>query len=137
MTPHQLAAKIHKLRARVPITSGFESVLTRRGIWSRSRAWYTSQKEHWLGWLSEYDRPGYYGRRNSHRSAEFAYNHINCSPMVLWLVEAAGVPRATVTKAKHAALSANPHLSSQSAAIRRIVPWGMIEVCLWHSHRLS
>src|ERR1700730_18663876 len=26
-----------------------------RGIWSANGVWYTSQKEHWLGWLSEYD----------------------------------------------------------------------------------
>src|SRR5262245_11407403 len=25
--------------------------------------WYKTQKEHWLGWLSEYHGPGAYGRR--------------------------------------------------------------------------
>jgi hypothetical protein len=62
MTPHKLASKIRKLRARVPITSEFERLLTRRGIWNSSRVWYTSQKQHWLGWLSEYREPGYYGQ---------------------------------------------------------------------------
>jgi len=130
MTPHQLAARIRNLRETVPITTEFERVLTRRDIWSSSRAWYTTQKEHWLGWLKGYDGEGHYHRKNWLRSAEFVYNHINCPPMVLWLAEASGAPRAKVAKAKQAALSAKPHLPTQSAAIRRIIPWEMIEVCL-------
>jgi hypothetical protein len=127
MTPRQLAAKIRKLRARVPITTAFEGVLRR----DRGRCvWYTSQKEHWLGWLSEYHGPGYYGRTNSHRSAEFVYNRIVCPPMLLWLAEASGAPKARVADAKQAALSASPHLPAQSAAIRRIITWEMIEVRL-------
>jgi hypothetical protein len=62
-----------------------------RGRWATNGVWYRSQKEHWLGWLSEYDGPGYYGRKNPDRSAEFVYNHINCAPMVLWLGEASGI----------------------------------------------
>lgn len=35
--------------------------------------WYTTQKQHWLGWLSEYDGPGAYGRRSGqNRDAKFA-----------------------------------------------------------------
>jgi hypothetical protein len=89
-----------------------------------------AHKHHWLGWLKGYKGPGHYNRKNCHRSAEFVYNHINCPPMVLWLAEASGVPRATIAKAKHAALSVKPHLPTQSAAIRRIIPWEMIEVRL-------
>ncbi len=131
MTPQQLATEIRNLRETVPITTEFERVLTRRGIWSRSGVWYTTQKEHWLGWLKGYKGPGYYNRKDCRRSAEFVYNHINCPPMVLWLVEASGgVPKATVVKAKQSALSARPHLPTLSAAIRRIIPWEMIEVRL-------
>jgi hypothetical protein len=130
MTPHRLAAKIRKLRARLPMTTEFERVLVRRGIWSNSRVWYTSQKEHWLGWLSEYRGSGYYGREHSHRSAEFVYNHIVCPPMVLWLAEASGIPKVKVAEAQRTALSAKPHLPAQSAAIRKIIPWRMIEVRL-------
>jgi hypothetical protein len=129
MTPQQLAAKIRKLRETVPMTTEFERVLTRREIWSSSRAWYASQKQHWLGWLSEYRGSGYYGRKNFHRSAEFVYNHIVCPPMVLWLAEASGVPKLKVADAKDAALSSRT-LQAQSAAIRKIIPWEMIEVRL-------
>jgi len=133
MTPNQLAAKIRKLRARPPITAEFESVLERRGSWSSSRAWYTSQKEHWLGWLSGYHGPGYYGRKNWHRSADFVYNHIVCPPMVLWLGEASGLPKARIVEAKQAALSASPYFPAQCAAIRKTIPWKVIEVRLTKS----
>jgi hypothetical protein len=130
MTPSQLAAKIRTLRASVPMTAEFERVLTKRGIWSRSRASYTSQKGHWLGWLSEYHGPGYYSRKNSRRSAEFVYNHIVCPPMVLWLGEASGIPMARVAMAKRAAFAAGPQLQAQSAAIRKTIPWELIEARL-------
>ena len=54
--------------------------------------WYATQKEHWLGWLSEYHSPGAYGRKShSRRDARYAYNHIVEAKMLLWLVQAAGV----------------------------------------------
>lgn len=130
MTATQLATRIRKLRARARITAEFEHVIAKRGTWKRESVWYTSQKEHWLGWLSEYGGPGYYGRKSSHRSAEFIYNHIVCPPMVLWLAEASGIPKARLSKAKLAAVSAGPQLQSQSAAIRNIVPWKMIQARL-------
>ena len=130
MTPQKLAAHIRKLRKRAPITASFERILARRGIWSNSSVWYSTQKDHWLGWLSEYGGPGYYGRKNSRRSAEYAYNHIVCPPMVLWLGEASGIPKAKVAAAKRAALSARPHLPAKSAAIRTFIPWEMIEIRL-------
>jgi hypothetical protein len=133
MTPKQLAGKIKKFRPHPPITDSFEGALRKHGRWGTKPVWYVSQKQHWLGWLTEYDSPGYYGRKNRGQSAEFAYNHINCPPMVLWLAEASGVPRAKVAKAKQAALSAKPHLLTQSAAIRRIIPWEMIEFRLDNS----
>ncbi len=50
--------------------------------------------------------------------------------MVLWLAEASGIPNVRLSKAKKAALSASPQLQSQSAAIRKIIPWKMIEAHL-------
>jgi len=72
MTPKELARKLAKLLARSPITSIFERTLVARGRWDNSEVWYRSQKGHWFRWLSEYDAPGYYGRQNSRRSAEFS-----------------------------------------------------------------
>jgi hypothetical protein len=118
------------MREHPPITTGFERVLDKCGIWSLRKFKYASQKEHWLRWLAEYDGPGYYGRKNFRRSAEFVYNHIVCPPMVLWLGEASGVARARVADAKEAALLSGPQLQAQSAALRRIIPWEMIEIRL-------
>ena len=50
--------------------------------------------------------------------------------MVLWLGEAAGIPPATIMKAKRAVLSVGPHLPALCAAIRKIVPWAMISAHL-------
>jgi hypothetical protein len=112
------------------VTTSFEEDLAARKEWNTKGVWYKSQKEHWLGWLAEYDGPGFYNRQNAKRSAEFVYNHINCAPMVLWLGEAAGISRAKVSEAKRAALSVTRAYSSQCAAIRKIIPWGMIEARL-------
>ncbi len=58
MTPNQLAARIRKLRKIVPITAEFERVLTKRGGRNTNGVWYTSQKQHWLGWLKGYKGTG-------------------------------------------------------------------------------
>jgi hypothetical protein len=131
MTPRGLRRKIKLLKKRLPITTAFERALTKQGIWSADGVWYKSQKEHWLGWLSEYDGPGFYNRKvNGDRSAEYSYNHIVCPPMVLWLAEASGVEKSLVTVAKRTALKAPASLPSMSAAIRKVVTWAIIERAL-------
>ena len=70
------------------------------------------------------------GERIHIESAEFIYNHIFCPFMLLWLPEASGIPKARLSEAKGAALSAPPKLQAQSAAIRKIIPWKMIEARL-------
>lgn len=130
MTPKQLSRKIRPMRDRPPITSGFERALDESGIWSLREFKYASQKEHWLRWLGEYDGPGYYGRKKRHESAEFAYNHIVCPPMVLWLGEASGVRKSKVLEPKRAALSAGSSLPALGAATRKIIPWEQIETRL-------
>jgi hypothetical protein len=93
--------------------------------------WYKTQKEHWLGWLAEYDGPGAYGRKGDKKQdAEFAYNHIVEYRMLLWIVDAAGVERKLVRQAK-ATVDEKKSLSSNSAAIRKIVPWKVLATALW------
>lgn len=81
------------LPAKPKFTAVLEHALLRRGIRDGSRSYHATQKGHWDAWLGPYNGPGYYGRKAWNRSAEFVYNHINCPPMVLWLGEAAGVPK--------------------------------------------
>ena len=93
----------------------------------RRPAWYRNQKEHWLGWLDEYDGSGFYERQNWNRSAAFVYNHLVCAPMVLWLTEALKVRNKVVRAAAAEALGAPRCAGSQCAAIRRIIPWTDLE----------
>ncbi len=130
MTPKQLSANIRRLRPNLPLTRDFEDKLTKQGYWNQATVWYSSQKEHWLGWLSEYDGPGHYDRKNWQRSAEFIYNHIVCPPMILWLAEASGVPKQMVSAAAKAALISGQRLPAKSAAIRKCIPWQIIEAKL-------
>jgi hypothetical protein len=128
MTPRGLARKIKILQAARPITASYERTLEIRGIWKSEGVWYRSQKEHWLGWLSEYDGPGAYGRKTQRgRSARFVYNHINCPPMLLWLAEATGVRRATVLAAKRSALATGRTRGAHCARIRKVIPWQIVE----------
>src|SRR5580704_12913912 len=118
MTPRGLARKIKKFPAVVPITASYERSLVARGVWDSEGVWYESQKEHWIGWLSEYDGPGAYGRKRGRgRSAEFVYNHIGCPPMLLWLAEAAGVSKTRVLAAKRSALASRGGRATHCRAI--------------------
>jgi hypothetical protein len=89
-----------------------------------------SHKEHWLGWLADYDGPGYYGRRvpKEPRSMRFIYGHINCAPMLLWLAEAAGLPKQQLRLADHAlrrltARGVSDSNPKAAVAVRAILPW--------------
>jgi len=98
----------------------------------RPGIWYTTQKQHWLGWLREDNGPGAYGRTNCRRDAKFVYNHIVNPYMLLWLMDAAGLSRTLVRKASRAAAAASrSSLQTQARAVRRHVPWPVVEQALW------
>lgn len=103
----------------------------------RSNVWYLTQKEHWLGWLGEYDGPGAYGRTSTRRrDARYAYNHIVNWQMLEWLIRAAGADDAT-NKAVQAASTHGTMLQEKAAAIRRVVPWESVAVLLWSLPTIS
>jgi hypothetical protein len=94
-----------------------------------SRTWYKTQKEHWIGWLSEYDTPGAYGRKCcQNRDAKFAYNHTMCPEMLLYLIKAIPVSSELIeTVEKEYKNEANwTSLPKIVGAIRKIVPWQVI-----------
>lgn len=94
-------------------------------------AWYLSQKEHWLGWLREYDGPGAYGRKVVQgRDARFVYNHGQCAPMLFWLAEASGVDHETLQIAFQAVVSAPSRNASQCGELRKTLPWELVETHL-------
>jgi hypothetical protein len=130
MTPKDFARHIRKLRPHLPISDRFDTEMP-GGSAEQKRAWYSSQREHWLGWLKEYDGPGAYGRKApGGRNAEFVYNHIVNPKMLIWLAEAIGVPKARLLRARKAALAAGTKMQAMSAAIRRELPWADVECLL-------
>jgi hypothetical protein len=92
---------------------------------------YRTQKEHWLGWLGEYDGPGAYGRiPGLNRDAKYAYNHIVCPEMLLWLIDAAGVKQELVVAAQNA-VATDTTMMQRSGVIRKHVPWAEVRAALW------
>lgn len=99
------------------------------------RTWYKTQKVHWLGWLSEYNGPGAYGRKTGQRrDAKFAYNHIVCPEMLLYLVKAIPL-RIELVEAAEKAYQGNLSLMQKSGAIRKVVPWSEIYLMLFERKR--
>lgn len=125
MTIAELRDHVARLSPKAKISDSFERQ-RRRDSGSR-KVWYHTQQEHLLGWLKGYDGPGFYGRRRWDRDARFVYNHFQCPQGLLWLAEAAGVAAAKITEANEAVLSAPPRLSSQVGALRRVIPWSLVE----------
>ncbi|WP_372716697.1 hypothetical protein [Immundisolibacter sp.] len=94
------------------------------------KKWYLTQQEHWMGWLSEYDGPGAYGRQTRvARDAKFAYNHTVEPKMLLYLAGAAGVERELIAAANRA-FTQGRTLMQKAGAIRAIVPWETVAVAL-------
>ena len=125
MTIRELRDHVAQLSPEAKISDSFE-----RRHWPHTKGpkvWYRTQKEHLLGWLDEYNGPGAYGRRRWDRDARFFYNHFQCPPGLLWLAEAAGVAAAKIREANEAVLAAPPRLSSQVGALRRVIPWSLVE----------
>lgn len=99
--------------------------------------WYKTQKEHWLGWLREYHGPGAYGRKTGKdRDARFAYNHIVCPEMLLYLIKAVDI-RSDLVEAAEKAYQSGSSLMEKSGAIRKVVPWKEIYQAIWEKENLG
>lgn len=121
MTPLVLRAHIKPLPEYLPQTKALEEVLS-EGV-GYNRAWYRSQKEHWLGWLAEYNGPGAYGRSNAERDACFIYNHIQCAPMLFWLSEVLETPTDILNETFDAVVAAPNRGAQRCAALRKHLSW--------------
>lgn len=101
------------------------------------RKWYLTQREHWIGWLTEYNGPGAYNRKtHSGRDAEFVYNHIVEPEMLIYLAEATRMDRALIARARRIARGKGT-LMQKAGAIRRLIPWNMVEAVLWPAKNAS
>ncbi len=96
---------------------------------------YTTQKDHWLGWLNPQAGTGTYPRRTGPElTARTVYNRIGEPKMLLWLIEAAGVTPDKVAEA-NASTTGGPSLASKCAEVRRAVPWLVVAEALWSRER--
>lgn len=129
MTPKQLRRSIKTLPEDLPRYRIIERQLEEGSGYAN--AWYTSQKQHWMGWLTEYNGLGAYGRKtHKGRDARFVYNHIQCSPMLFWLAEALKLRKDKLDEAEQAIMAAPRRNASQCAAFRLVIPWSEIEIGL-------
>lgn len=94
-----------------------------------SKVWYTCQKEHLLGWVSESRGKGAYNRKRGHKTAESVYIRIQCEPMLFWLAEACGISNKILLKTISLIKRSN-HYSKNCGIIRSNIPWPEIEKAL-------
>jgi hypothetical protein len=103
----------------------------------REGIWYLTQREHWLGWLGQYDGPGAYGRiPGKKRDARFAYNHVVCPQLLLYLIRAIPL-RPELVQAAERAAEGGTTLMQKAGAIRKVAPWAEIYEGLWAHEKPS
>ena len=133
-TPGRLRKLIGGLSPASPLTDKFSAQWRAKenshAQQERKEVWFSTQQEHWLGWLKGYEGPGGYGRADWNRSAKFVYSHIVNPQMLIYLAEASGLSKTLVQRAATAALDGRLTMASMSAAIRRVIPWEMVEEAL-------
>lgn len=99
--------------------------------------WYKTQKEHWFGWLSEYEGPGAYGRKTGiRRDARFAYNHVVCPDLLIYLINAIPLRQEQIEAAQKAYQKGSSDME-RSGAIRKVVPWKEIYQSIWGNREKS
>ena len=118
-TAKRLAKVLRHRQAHYPISDAYESEHL------PGPHWWTSQREHILRWLDEYEGPGAYDRHGRNHDAEHFWNHFQCAPGLLWIAEALGEDPLIITTAAQDAAQ-YPRPASQCAAIRRRIPWQRI-----------
>jgi hypothetical protein len=118
--PAQLS--VRSLRSRIQCFPPDRALLREGKTWR-------SHHEHWLGWLKNYDGPGYYGRRKGGRDAAFAYNHLHEAESLLWLAKVSGVSQRLVAVARKASRRKGS-MPAQAAAVRRVIPWDLVRDAL-------
>lgn len=116
MTPKQLLRIVRRLPASTPVADTI-----------KPPARYKTHKDHWIGWLSEYDGPGFYGRKNPDRDARYIWNHIQNVGMLVWLAEATGTILYAHALRRAAAYDLMPGApSARCAAVRNLLPWSQV-----------
>jgi hypothetical protein len=114
-TPQQLLRLVRTLPEHLPYSDKVR--------WPRN---YSSHREHWIGWLGEYDGPGYYDRQVWRRSAGFVYNHLHNPGMLIWLAEGVKVDRDTIIAVVNSLPRGIINSVTNAADVRRTLSWQQV-----------
>jgi hypothetical protein len=97
-----------------------------------SKGGYETHQDHWIGWLKEYDGPGYYGRSDWGVDARAVYQRLANGRMIVWLSEAAGEDpkriRAAITAMKR---HGNGRKQTEAKIVRSHLPWEQVATQLF------
>ena len=118
----ELRQLISRLPSAQPLTDAFE----RRNPLKKA-PWYSSQKEHLVGWLDDYGGAGAYDRQRPGQDARHFYMHFQCAPGLLWLAEALGEEPKVLKAAIKAIEAAGAKGAAQCGAFRKVISWTRIE----------
>ncbi|MGJ5117563.1 hypothetical protein [Bradyrhizobium oligotrophicum] len=98
-----------------------------------SKGNYETHRDHWIGWLKEYDGPGFYGRANWDVDARGVYQRLNNGHMIVWLNEAAGEDAETIRLAIARMERAGTRKQTRASAARSVLPWERASMLLFGS----
>lgn len=127
MTPTELRRIVATLPSSCPIADEFECE------WRTTldhEPWWRDQRQHLLGWLSDYDGPGAYDRQGRRLDAKHVYTHFQCASGLIWLAGALGEDAQAVRRAAEDARSEatqGHRPAAQCRAVRSVIPWVRIE----------
>jgi hypothetical protein len=97
-----------------------------------SKGGYESHQDHWIGWLKEYDGPGYYGRSDWSADARAVYQRLANGHILVWLNEAAGEDpkriRAVITAMRR---HGNGRAQTEAKIVRSHLPWEQVATLLF------
>jgi hypothetical protein len=88
-----------------------------------SKGVYATHKDHWIGWLEEYDGPGYYSRSNWDVDARTVYQRLNNGNMIVWINEAAGESPTRIRLTIAKMLQGGPRKQMMAMIARSFLPW--------------
>jgi hypothetical protein len=116
--------KLPRAVRRLPATAPLSDKLSKGG--------YETHQDHWIGWLKEYDGPGYYGRSDWSVDARAVYQRLANGRMIVWLSEAAGEEpkriRAAITAMKR---RGNGRKQTEAKIVRSHLPWEQVATLLF------
>jgi hypothetical protein len=98
-----------------------------------SKGSFASHKDHWIGWLEEYDGPGYYDRADWNRNARHIYQHLNNANMIVWINEAAGESPTKIKLAIREMQRAGSRKQTAAKIARTVLPWERAATLLFKS----